>query len=158
MRFKPVSILAGSALALLVLVGSTGAALASPPTEEAATASGASRETYDLADAWCFDDVVLQYCTEVEGRFQVISTPNGREAAKVPLLERVTVYRDGVEIGSYDTRTHDRTVFLDGGILSMHIGERTTATYDGQTCVTLADFRMVDDEVVLDRFGPTRCH
>ena len=141
--------LSAVAFALLVLTAGSSAALASSGSAET------GRSTFD--DEWCFDDVVLQYCFDVEGFVRYTATPDGRERVSIHSVNRTVVYEDGVVVGSSDVRSIDSSLYEDGGQVRTQSIVRTQASFGDQTCVTAVVFKMVDYEVVVDRWNGPDC-
>ena len=125
----------------------------------AALAAGDGAETgrYTIDDAWCFDDVVLQYCFEVDGFVRYTATPDGRELATIHVRNRTVVYENDVVVGTSDVRSIDKSVYEDGGQVSTQSIVKTRATFGEQTCVSTVVFKMVDYEVVVDTWNGPDC-
>ncbi len=136
------------AFALLVMTAGSSAALAS---------NGAETGRSETHEAWCFDDVVLQYCFEVDGTFRYTATPNGRELVHMNFRNRTTVYENGVVVGTSDVRSIDQTVYVDGGQYSTKSIVRTKASFGDQVCTSTTVFKMVDYEIVVDRSNGPGC-
>lgn len=132
----------GALLALAVLGASAATVLAAP----------ADTGRFEVADAWCFDDVTLVYCTETDGFVSVVVTPDGGEKAVTHLRSR-TVITDaaGAYVGEYTVRTQDQFRYSADGDVTMHEVTHTSATFDGTTCTGHSVLRIADFEVRIDR-------
>lgn len=142
------SLTAGVLLALTVLGAGAATVLAAPAE------SGRS----ELADAWCFDDITLVYCTEIDGFFSVVVTPDGSGKAVTHLRSR-TVITDasGAYVGEYAVRTQDQFRYSAEGDVTMHEVTHTSARFDGMTCTGRSVLRIADFEVRIDH-STVSCH
>jgi hypothetical protein len=136
------SLVAGTLLATTLLTASAAAALASGP---------ATVDRHAVASAWCFQDVTLEYCTTVEGFFQVVTQPGGRESATTHLRQRVVIREAGSYIAEYTTLTQDRFVFDPDGEYVSHEVTHTRAALGDLRCISTTVFRLADFDVVIDR-------
>ena len=124
----------------------------------APSVSAAETGRYSLDDAWCFDDGLDHYCTEIDGWFRYTVTPDGRERVTINSRQHIVVTRDGVLIGESTKVTADRTIYLDGGLFSLHSNVHTKVDYIDQECVSGIVLRMTNyGEVVDFRFTGPEC-
>ena len=135
--------------ALLVMTAGSSAALAS--------GDGAETGRYTIDDEWCFDDVVLQYCFDVDGFVRYTATPDGRELATMNVRNRTVVFENGVVVGSSDVRSIDTSVYEDGAQVRTQSVVKTRVSFGDQTCVSTLVFKMVDYEVIVDRWNGPDC-
>lgn len=142
------SLTAGALLALTVLGSGATAALAAP----------ADSTRFEVADAWCFHDVTLVYCTETDGFVSIVETPNGDQKAVTHLRSR-TVITDaaGAYVAEYTVATQDQFRYSADGDVTMHEITHTSATFDGQTCTGHSVLRIADFEVRIDH-STLSCH
>ena len=114
-------------------------------------------ETYDLDDAWCFDDVVQQYCFVQEGTFTIVTKHDGGTVGKVDMTLTVEVTADGAFVASYTTETKQDSRTNVDGTYSFTWRERTRWSDGEQTCDTATRLKIVDFEVIVDSID-TNCH
>jgi len=139
-----------AAIGALVLGGASTALAAAP------NGSAASVARYEFDDEWCFDYGTSYDCSVVDGTLFVTTTPDGRDIARITFRELVKSYTpDGTQIGSTRIVAFDRTVFADGGQDQTFSVTHTRATGDFGTCISTYQFKIVDYEVLVDRYlGP----
>jgi hypothetical protein len=131
--------------ALAIVLGGASSALA-------ASGNAAVPYSWDLDAEWCFDDVVLQYCFDVEGKAQFVDT---RDRSSVSTTQRVhtVISRDGAVIGESTVLTHDRFVFAADGTYTQQLVELTRASYEGQVCRIAIVWRQAEFETVVDHWS-----
>lgn len=137
MRSLARALLTGAALALIAVAGSSSAVLAG--------------DKYTVQDAWCFDDVVYQYCFDNEYTVKVVELKDGDGIVKISGRQHTEVFQAGQLVGVIDEVTKDRSVYVDGGLADMTVKEKESITHDGETCVYKAMLKISDYEVTLDR-------
>ena len=135
------SLLTSSLLALSVLGGSAVAVSAAAP----------EKDTFDIDEVWCFDDVVLVYCTEMTGTFKVSISDSGDEQAATKLRERVVISDpSGAQVGTYTTVVNDRSLYDADGGMSIHSVTHTRSTGGDLTCTSTVILKMRDFAVQVD--------
>lgn len=135
------SLLTGTLLAF-ALVG--GSALA-------VSAASSTHDTFPIDEAWCFDDGLLTYCTEMTGTFKVVIAPSGDERSITQLVQTVVITDDaGAYVGQYTSRVHDQFRFSWEGGMTIKSIERIQS-FDGElTCVSSLKVLIKDFEVKVD--------
>jgi hypothetical protein len=106
--------------------------------------------TYDLSDAWCFQNPVEQYCTVEEGALTIETKNDGSTVGRVDLVSTVDVTVDGAFVATYTTRTSQVSRSAPDGSYSFTWSDKTRRTDEEQTCkvdfrVKIVDFRVVTD-------------
>jgi hypothetical protein len=147
MRSSLRSLLSAAALAVAALLVAASAVFAST----------ASPGRFTVDDAWCFDDVVLQYCFDQHYTVQFVDFADGDGWVKITGRATTDIYRDGVLVGTSRTVSNDRSVYVDGGQANLHTVEHTRSSFDGETCVITTVLRITDFEVVLDKWNGPGC-
>jgi hypothetical protein len=147
MRSPLRSILASSIVAVALLAIGTTSALA----------GNATPGRYTFGDAWCFDDVVLQYCFDNQHTLQVVEFADGDSFARISSRERTVVYRNGAVVAESLEISNDRSVFLDGGLASMHTVSHVRYAGDGVTCSSTYLLKITDYELQIDRWNGPGC-
>lgn len=109
---------------------------------------------WDLDEAWCFDDVVLQYCFEVSGRSQFVEFG---DRGSVVTNERfhTVVYRAGVQVGESTVTSLDRfAISADGTYVQQEVSHVRASDGD-VTCSVQIVWRQADFETVVDHWSAT---
>jgi hypothetical protein len=107
-------------------------------------------ETYDLSDAWCFQDVVERYCSVQDGTLTIETRKDGSTVGRVDLVLTVDVTSDGAFVATYTTRTSQLSRSAPDGSYSFTWSDRTRWTDGEQTCKTDMRIKIVDFDVVID--------
>jgi len=149
MRFK-IALAPALALVALLSVLSFGA---SPAL--AGSGNGGEKTTYNLDDAWCFQDAEL-ICTEIEGTFTIVVKPDGREIGTTRMRTHVVFSSDGVITAEYTTTTKMKSIYRPDGTFESTLKERTRWTDGAEVCITKIVFKIVDFDILIDR-TETRC-
>lgn len=110
-----------------------------------------------MDEAWCFDDVVLVYCFDIDGVVHFTTTPDGRELASITQREDVVIYQGGEVYGSYRTMTHDTFSYGEDRVTFQAVGH-TRSTSGDLTCVSTVVLRIADYEIVVDHTTAPACH
>ena len=141
------SVLTGSLLAL-ALVGGSAAAV---------SAASSTHETFPIQEAWCFDDGLLTYCTEITGTFTVVVEPSGDERSLTKLTQHVVITDDdGAYVGEYTSRVNDQFRFSWDDGMTIKSLERIHS-FDGElTCVSSIKVLIKDFDVKVDEIR-THC-
>lgn len=139
-----------AAIATLALGGAS-AALASSDKLPAFS------ERYEFHDEWCFDQGDWTDCTVNGGTLVVTYNPNTKATARIHFHTDIKSYDNvtGEQIATTKSRSFDRTVFEDGFQSKVFTVEHTR--YDGPmgTCVVTYKLKIVEYEVVVDKYlGP----
>jgi len=137
-RFVAPVIAAGA----IVLAGSSAALAAATPTSAS------------LDDAWCFDDVVVTYCFDVEGTVKFLDNQAG---SSVTVHERTitTFYQSGVYAGESRSVEMFRGVFQNDGTVVLQSKINTKSTAFGEDCRYRMVLKIVDYEAVVDHTKST---
>jgi hypothetical protein len=142
-------------LALSAIVLGAGAT-----TVLAASDNGNSAATYRYVfhDEWCFDQGATLDCSVADGTLSATYTPDGREIARIHYRLIVTTFDEsGVQVGASRESSFDRTVFADGGQSSTFTVEHHRATGPGYDCRYGYRLRIVDYELVSERYTGPGC-
>jgi len=94
------------AVAALVLGGSSSAL--------AASGNAASAYSWNLDAAWCFDDLVQQYCFDISGQAHFVDKGD-RGSVVTNERFRTVVLKDGVKVGESTQVSMDRFVIRADG-------------------------------------------
>jgi hypothetical protein len=122
----------------------------------AAADTGTAR--YTFADEWCFDHGTTVDCSVTRGTLSVTATPDGREVVRIQHRIAVTTYdTDGAVVGQSRERSLSRTVYVDGGQVSTFTIEHGRATGPGYDCVYGYQLKVVDFELVSERYTGPGC-
>ncbi len=135
------SLLTGSLLALTILGASTAAV----------SAASSTHETFPIDEAWCFDDGLLTYYTEMTGTFKVTLDPSGGSRSQTKIVQHVVITDDaGAYVGEYTSRVHDQFRFdFDGGMTIKSL-ERIHSVDGDLTCVSSIKLFIKDYEAKVD--------
>jgi hypothetical protein len=135
------SLLTGTLLALAVIGGSIGTAAAASSTHE----------TFPIQEAWCFDDGLLTYCTEMSGSMKVVTDPSGDTRSLTKVSQTVVITDDaGAYVGEYSVRVNDQFRFSWEGGMTIKSVERVHS-FDGEiTCTSSLKLLIKDFEVKVD--------
>ena len=124
----------------------------------AASGTNAEPSRYVFDDDWCFDDGWQVNCFVTHGTLSVTVTPDGREMARIHFREDVHSFDEsGVEIGSYQSHSLDRTVFANGGQDSTFEVSHVRSRADGSTCTYTYLLKIVDYELVKEELNGPSC-
>ena len=123
----------------------------------APSASAAEPGRFQIDDAWCFQDVDLRYCFEIDGSLHWVSTPDGRERATIQTRQTTVITDDGAFVGRSRVVGLSRSLYVDGGQSDHFDVSHTISTYGDETCVITAVLRITDFEVVLDHWNGPGC-
>ena len=107
-------------------------------------------ETYDLSDAWCFQDGVDRYCTVQEGVFTIETKNDGSTVGRVDLVSTVDITVDGAFVATYTTRTSQVSRSAPDGSYSFSWSDKTRRTDGDGTCKVDMRVKIVDFHVVTD--------
>ena len=135
------SLLTGSLLALTILGASTAAV----------SAASSTHETFPIDEAWCFDDGLLTYCTEMTGTVKFVLDPSGGERSITKIVQTVVITDDaGAYVGEYTSRVNEQFRFDWEGGATMKSIERIHS-FDGElTCVSTLKLLIKDWDVKVD--------
>jgi hypothetical protein len=127
-------------------------ALGGASTTLAQSGNAAIPSSWDLDAEWCFDDVVLQYCFEVDGKAQFVDT---QDRSSVKTTHRMhTVISDGdVVVGESTVITNDRFVFGADGTYTQQMVQHTRSSYGDEVCQIAIVWRQADFETVVDHWS-----
>jgi hypothetical protein len=143
------STMAAGLFAVLTLVGAS--------ASFAPSASAAEPGRFQIDDAWCFQDVDLRYCFEIDGSLHWVTTPDGRERVTIQARQTTVITDDGAFVGRSRDVSLTRSLYVEGG-QSDHFGvSHTMSTYGDETCVITAVLKVTDFEVVLDHWNGPGC-
>lgn len=135
---------------LLVVAGATSVLAASD------AGNGTTRYTY--ADEWCFEYDTTVDCSVTRGTLSVTATPGGREVVRIHHRIVVSTYdANGVQVGSSRETSFDRTVYVDGGQASTFTVEHGKTSGPGYDCVYGYQLKVVDFELVSERYTGPGC-
>jgi hypothetical protein len=141
--------------ALTAVVLGAGASTALAATDNASSASVA-RYVYD--DDWCFDYGATYDCSVSHGTLSVTVTPDGREMARIHFKLAVTSFAaSGAQIGSSRQTSFDRSVFVEGGLSSIFTVEHQRASGPGYDCAYGYKLKIVNYELVTERYTGPGC-
>ena len=151
MRTFARTLFATALLAALVLGTAVSSVLAASPTDSSATV-----QRYDYDEAWCFDYGTSYDCSVVDAFLTVTVTPDGRETGRIHFRMNVQSFDpSGVQIGSTQTVSFDKTVFADGGQDKTFSVSHTRAVGDYGKCVSTYVLKIVDYELQFEKYvGP----
>ena len=107
-------------------------------------------QTYDVNDAWCFQDVVELYCSVQEGTLTVTTKSDGSEVGRLDAVVTVDITADGAFLASYRTVTRQITRSAPDGSYSFTWSDKTRRTDSDGTCKIDMRFKVVDFHVVTD--------
>ena len=85
-------------------------------------------ETYDLSDAWCFQDGIDRYCTVQEGTLTIETKNDDGTVGRVYMVSTVDVTTDGAFVASYTTRTSQTSRSAPDGSYSFTWSDKTRRT------------------------------
>jgi hypothetical protein len=145
------SIIAGTILASLLVTGVAGTVLAGSDGSRAS-------DGFAIDEEWCFEDVTLTYCFDIEGMVRFISTAPGKSVVNIQEREDVVIYEDDVVVASYRTTTFDQLQMDDDGLFTVQSVGHTRSIDGDLTCVSTVVLRIADYEVVVDRATVPNCH
>ena len=134
-----VPVLAAAAIALGS--GSTALAAASPTT-------------LSLDANWCFDDVVMLYCFDVDGQARFLDNKAG-SSVTVNETTRTTYYQNGVYVGASKSVEMFRGVFQNDGTDVLQSLIHTRSTVFGEDCEYHMVLRISNYEAVVDHVVST---
>ena len=142
---KLIRIVAPVVAALAIALGGASAALAQ-------SGSAAVPYSWDLDAQWCFDDVVLQYCFDVDGKAQFVDT---RDRSTVTTTHRMhTVISSGsVVVGESTVITTERFVFGVDGTYTQQLVQLTRSSYGDEVCRIALVWRQADFGTVVDHWS-----
>ena len=145
------SILAGAVLASLLVTGAGGTVLAG-------TANAPASDGFAIDEEWCFEDVTLTYCFDIEGMVRFTSTAPGKSIVNIQERQDVVIYEDETIVGSYRTTTFDQLQMDDDGLFTVQSVGHTRSSDGDVTCVSTVVMRIADYEVVVDKATVPSCH
>ena len=114
------------------------------------TLAKGSVETFDVDDAWCFQDVVELYCSVQEGTMTVVTKDEGSSVGRLDAVVTVDITADGAFLASYRTVTRQITRSAPDGSYSFTWSDKTRRTDSDGTCKIDMRFKVVDFHVVTD--------
>ena len=121
-------------------------------------ASAMSSAGFDFDDEWCVDHGTTYDCAVVNAVLIVTSTPDGRDIARITYRQVVTSFAaDGTKIGHARDMSMDRTFFAGGGQGATFSVSHTRAVGELGSCVSTILFRIVDGELLVDRYAGAGC-
>ncbi|MFL5749341.1 MAG: hypothetical protein ACJ767_01855 [Chloroflexota bacterium] len=145
--------LAAAAMAATALTGSASVAAASSDNMPSFS------ERYQFDDAWCFDYGDVTDCTDQHVTMVVQFKSSGDATLRLNLREAIktTDNATGVPVGSTRLSSVEKTLYEDG-FQSRTFTVRHTR-YDGPegTCISTYQVKVVDFDVVVDRFNGPGC-
>jgi hypothetical protein len=145
------SVLAGAVLASLLVTGAAGTALGN--TQNVRASDG-----YAIDEEWCFEDVTLTYCFDIEGMVRFVSTAPGKSIVNIQERQNVVIYEDDSIVGSYRTTTFDQLQMDDEGLFTVQSVGHTRSVDGDVTCVSTVVMRIADYQVVVDKASVPNCH
>lgn len=123
----------------------------------APSVSAAETGRFEIDDTWCFQDVVLRYCFEIDGSLHWVTTPDGRERATIQARQTTVITNDGAFVGRSREVSLSQSLYVDGGQSDHFEVSHTSSTYGDETCVITAVLRITDFELVLDHWKGPGC-
>ena len=139
--------------AILLGAGATSVLAASDP------AGGATTARYTFGDEWCFEYATTVDCSVTRGTLSVTSTPEGRDVVRIHHRIVVKTYdASGVQVGASRETSYDRTISTDEGQISLFTIEHGKAVGDGYDCVYGYQLKIVDYELVSERYTGPGCN
>jgi hypothetical protein len=118
----------------------------------AASDNAATTYSRDLDAAWCFDDVVQQYCFDVSGQAHFVQKGD-RESVVTNERFHTVVLKDGVQVGESTQVSMDRfAVSADGTYVQQTVQHVRSVTGD-ETCSIQIVWRQADFETVVDHWS-----
>jgi len=130
------------AVVALVLGGASSALAAAQP-------SSAS-----LDEAWCFQDITIQYCFDVTGTVKFLDNKAG-STVNIHAITETTVTESGVYVGESRSVEYLRGVFQADGTVVLQSLIHTRASFGDQTCSYHMVLRIADYEAVVDNVNST---
>ena len=106
--------------------------------------------TYDLSDAWCFQDSVERYCSVQEGTMTIVTKDDGSSVGRLDAVVTVDITVNGEFMASYTTVTRQTTRAAADGSYSFTWSDKTRRTDGDGTCNINMRFKIVDFHVVSD--------
>ncbi len=122
-----------------------------------ALAASATPGRFTSSDAWCFDDVVLQYCFDNQHTVRFIEFADGDGWVSISSREQTVVYRDGAIVGQSTTVSQDRSIYVDGGLATLREVSHTKYAGEGVTCTSTYLLRITDFELQMERWNGPGC-
>jgi hypothetical protein len=120
--------------------------------------NGAATYRYVFHDEWCFDQGATLDCSIADGVVSATYTPDGREIARIHYRLTVTTFDEsGVQVGASRQSSFDRTVFAEGGQSSTFTVEHHRAYGPGYDCSYGYKLKIVDYELVSERYTGPGC-
>jgi hypothetical protein len=123
----------------------------------APSVSAADTGRFEIDDEWCFQDVVLLYCFEIDGSVQWVTTSDGRDRATIQARQTTVITNNGVLVGQSRQISLLKSLYVEGGRSDLFEVSHTNSTYGDETCVISAVLRITDFEVVLDHWKGPGC-
>ena len=147
------TLLAAGAIAATALAGSASVAAASSDNLPSFS------ERYEFHDAWCFDYGDVTDCTVQDGTAVIQYKSSGDASLRLNVKEviKTTDNATGVQVGSTRTSSVEKTLYEDG-FRSRTFTVRHTR-YDGPegTCISTYQVKVVEFDVIVDRFNGPGC-
>ena len=107
-------------------------------------------ETFDVNDAWCFQDDPELYCTVQEGTMTITTKSDGSSVGRLDAVVTVDITANGAFVASYKTVTRQVTRSAADGSYSFTWSDKTRRTDGDGTCKVNMRFKVVDFHVVTD--------
>jgi len=146
---------ATAALAALVLGAGASTALAASDQ-----ATPAQTYRYVFHDEWCFDQGATTDCSIADGVVSATYTPGGALGiVRIHYNLAVETFDEaGVQVGSSQERSFDRSIYADGGQTSTFTIERHRVSGDGGDCTYGYKLNIVNFELVTERYTGPGCN
>ena len=106
--------------------------------------------TYDLSDAWCFQDSVERYCSVQEGTMTIVTKDDGSSVGRLDAVVTVDITVNGEFVASYTTVTRQTTRSAADGSYSFAWSDKTRLTDGDGTCNINMRFKIVEFHLVSD--------
>jgi hypothetical protein len=146
---------ATAALAAVVLGAGASTALAASDQ-----ATPAQTYRYVFHDEWCFDQGATLDCSIADGVVSATYTPGGALGiSRIHYsLSTTTFDESGVQVGSSQERSFDRSISSDDGRMSTFTIEQHRVSGDGYDCMYGYKLSIVDYQLVTERYTGPGCN
>lgn len=140
--------------AVAIVLGGSSSALAASrnPAVWAPPPASAPSSSWDLDAAWCFDDVVLQYCFDISGKAQFLDTAT-RSSVVTNQRFHTVVFQGGVQVAESTVVSHDLFSTNADGEYTQQVVEHTRSVYGDETCSIQIVWRQADFRLVVDHWS-----
>jgi hypothetical protein len=112
-------------------------------------------ETYQVNDAWCFQDDPELYCSFQEGTMTIVTKDDGSSVGRLDAVVTVDITANGAFVASYRTITREVTRSASDGSYSFTWSDKTRRTDGEGTCKIDMRFKIIDFHVVYDSLKGT---